>query len=87
MNAQGLTYQDASMQSAPLFANPFYAVGYPISEAYWTRVRVGGQTKDVLVQCFERRCLTYTPDNPSGWKVEMANVGQHYHRWRYGWSW
>jgi hypothetical protein len=25
MNAQALTYQDASMQSAPLFANPFYA--------------------------------------------------------------
>ncbi|MCS7294077.1 MAG: thermonuclease family protein, partial [Dehalococcoidia bacterium] len=36
-----------------------------------------------LVQCFERRCLTYTPDNPPGWQVEAGNVGQHYYRWRY----
>jgi hypothetical protein len=38
----------------------------------------------VLLQCFERRCLTYTPDNPEGWKVEAGNVGQHYYQWRYG---
>ena len=39
---------------------------------------------DVLVQAFERRIVTYTPDNPPGWQVEMGNVGQHYHGWRYG---
>jgi hypothetical protein len=38
----------------------------------------------VLLQCFERRCLTYAPDNPPGWQVEAGNVGQHYHAWRYG---
>jgi hypothetical protein len=47
-------------------------------------VKVGGQVKDVLVQCFERRCLTYTPSNPTGWQVEMGNVGRHYYSWRYG---
>jgi hypothetical protein len=40
--------------------------------------------KDVLVQLFERRVLTYTPSNQAGWQVEMGNVGQHYHSWRYG---
>ena len=27
-------------------------------------VKVGGEIRVVLLQCFERRCLTYTPDNP-----------------------
>jgi len=35
------------------------------------------------VQVFERRVLTYTPSNPSGWQVEAGNVGQHYYAWRY----
>jgi hypothetical protein len=61
-----------------------YATGYPITEPYWARVSVDGSARDVLIQCFERRCLTYTPDNPDGWRVEMGNVGRHYHAWRYG---
>jgi hypothetical protein len=60
-----------------------FAMGLPISDAYWTRSKVGGVEKDVLVQLFERRVLTYTPDNPAGYKVEMGNVGQHYFQWRY----
>jgi hypothetical protein len=28
--------------------------------------------------------LTFAPDNPAGWQVEMGNVGQHYVAWRYG---
>lgn len=47
-------------------------------------MQVGGKMKTVLVQCFQRRCLTYTPSNPTGWKVEAGNVGQHYFKWRYG---
>jgi len=58
-------------------------MGLPISDAYWTRARVGPAEKDVLVQLFERRVLTYTPDNPAGYQVEMGNVGQHYFQWRY----
>jgi hypothetical protein len=68
----------------PLFRDPYYATGYPLTEAYWTTIRVGGQPRDVLVQAFERRVLTYTPDNPPGWQVEAGNVGQHYVMWRYG---
>ncbi|MGH9176524.1 MAG: hypothetical protein ACRD1H_19295, partial [Vicinamibacterales bacterium] len=69
--------------TAPLFENPYYATGFPITEAYWSRISVGGVEQDVLWQCFERRCLTYTPDNPAGWQVESGNVGLHYHHWRY----
>ena len=35
------------------------------------------------MQLYERRVLTYVPDNPAGYKVEMGNVGQHYFQWRY----
>ena len=63
-----------------------FAFGYPISEPYWTRARVGWSEKTVLVQLFERRVLTYTPGNPRGFEVEMGNVGQHYHRWRYNFA-
>lgn len=64
-----------------------FAFGYPVSEPYWVRASVAGAEQWVLVQAFERRVLTWTPANPSAYRVEMGNVGQHYHRWRYGWSW
>jgi hypothetical protein len=71
--------------NGPLFGNGYAGgVGFPISEAYWAKVRVGGTQKQVLVQAFERRVLTYTPDNPDGFKVEAGNVGLQYLRWRYG---
>lgn len=60
-----------------------YAMGLPITEAYWTRAVVAGVEKDVMVQAFERRVLTYTPSNDAAFKVEMGNVGLHYFRWRY----
>jgi hypothetical protein len=37
----------------------------------------------VLIQAFERRVLTYTPDNPPGFTVEYGNIGRHYYTWRY----
>jgi hypothetical protein len=43
---------------------------------------VGGKTKMVLLQLFERRVLSYTPSNDPGWQVEMGNVGLHYLAWR-----
>ena len=83
MNEHGLVYEHNTEITGPLFANPFYATGLPLSEAYWTHVRVGGTMKDVLVQAFERRVLTYTPSNPGGWQVETGNVGLQYFTWRY----
>ena len=64
--------------------NPYFATGFPITEPYWTEVRLGGQPKQVLLQAFERRALTYTPGNPAGFTVEMGNVGRHYYEWRFG---
>ena len=59
------------------------AMGYPITDPYWAKAVVGGQSKDVLIQLFERRILTYTPSNDAAYQVEMGNVGQHYFQWRY----
>lgn len=63
--------------------DPLLVVGRPISEPYWVRARVNGVMRWIVVQAFERRVLTYTPDNPPGWQVEMGNVGRHYYEWRY----
>jgi uncharacterized membrane protein (UPF0127 family) len=83
MNSSGPINLDGQIDTDLLFPNPYYATGLPITEAYWTTVRVAGQQQEVLVQAFERRVLTYTPGNPEGWQVEAGNVGQHYHAWRY----
>ena len=83
MNSDGLIFEDGELREGDLFENPFYATGRPITEAYWTSVLLDGETTDVLLQCFERRCLTYTPGNPDGYVVEAGNVGQHYYAWRY----
>jgi hypothetical protein len=61
-----------------------YVAGYPISEPYWARVDVGGEPRDVLVQIFERRTLTYDPAAPEGYKAQFGNVGRQYYDWRYG---
>jgi hypothetical protein len=83
MNAVGPVLEDGQLVTEPLFENAYYATGYPVTEAYWTTVDLDDVPTNVLLQCFERRCLTYTPDNPDGWKVEAGNVGLHYHHWRY----
>jgi hypothetical protein len=83
MNSSGLVYQNGSFSNAQLFDPWFYATGFPITDPYWATVKVAGTSRDVLMQCFERRCLTYTPGNPDGFATEAGNVGQHYHSWRY----
>ncbi len=82
MNQEGQIYQGGQFLNAPVI-DWVAAMGFPLTEAYWSRVVVAGQEKDVLIQLFERRVLTYTPDNPDAFKVEMGNVGVHYYTWRY----
>ena len=60
-----------------------FASGLPISEPYWAKAKIDGQVKDVMIQAYERRALTYVPTNTAGFQVEMANIGQHYFDWRY----
>lgn len=83
MNSDALVYEDGQNVTGKLFENAFYATGFPIAEAFWATVKVAGTPRDVLIQCFERRCLTYTPGNAPGWEVEAGNVGRHYYSWRY----
>jgi hypothetical protein len=61
----------------------FYVTGYPVSDAYWSQILISGQEHSALIQAFQRRVLTYVPDLPAAWRVQMGNVGQHYYDWRY----
>ena len=58
-----------------------YLVGHPLTEPFWVDTMVGGTQKRILMQAFERRVLTYTPDNPPAWRVEAGNVGLQYRAW------
>ncbi len=58
-------------------------IGLAISEPFWSTIKVGGKDKDVLIQLFERRILTYTPSNPAAFQVELGNIGRQYFAWRY----
>ncbi|MDB5080511.1 MAG: hypothetical protein JWP00_2435 [Chloroflexi bacterium] len=82
LNRKGTIYTNGGFSDATI-SEWLFSTGLPITEAYWTRVKVGGVEKDVLFQAFERRTLTYTPANPADYRVEMGNVGWHYLTWRY----
>jgi hypothetical protein len=57
--------------------------GHPLTDPFWVQVTVDGIDRVILVQIFERWTLTYSPQNPAGWQIELGNVGQHYYEWRY----
>ncbi|MEI6043445.1 MAG: hypothetical protein WCS37_03530 [Chloroflexota bacterium] len=83
-NSQGQIWNGSAYVKGAVFApDATYIFGLPITEPYWIRTVVGGEEKDVLIQLFERRVLTYTPNNDLANRVEMGNVGAHYYRWRY----
>ena len=82
-------YDDATQHNVPQAFAAYRAraglssIGLAKSEPFLTTVKVGGQQKQVMVQVFERRVLTYTAANDPAFQVEMGNIGQHYYRWRY----
>jgi len=83
MNSSGTVYVDGQLVEDRLFQDPFFGFGFPVIEAYWATIELDGEPTDILIQVFERRVATYTPDNPEGWRVETGNVGAHYYWWRY----
>jgi hypothetical protein len=83
LNAEGPVAENGEVTTEQLSVPYFYVTGYPISEAYWTQVAIAGKDTPVMVQAYERRVLTYVPDAPDGFKVQMGNVGLHYYDWRY----
>jgi hypothetical protein len=78
-----VTDADGTYTTAAIYTPTFYVTGMPITEPYWATVKAAGEMRDVLIQCFERRCLTYTPSNPTAFQVELANTGLQYYAWRY----
>jgi len=83
LNASGPISQSGQIVNARLIDPWFYASGLPISDPYWSRVKIQGVLQDVMIQAFERRVLTYVPTNVPGFQVEMGNIGLHYYDWRY----
>ena len=79
-----ITGAQGQVRHARLTDPYFYATGYPITEAFWAKVKIAGvPNTDVLIQPYERRVLTYVPSAPEGFKVQVGNIGQHYYDWRY----
>lgn len=83
LNQSGPVVENGQTVSGKVFDPWYYAIGLPVTEGYWSTVLVGGEPRDVLIQVFERRVLTYTPSNDAAWRVEPGNVGLHYYWWRY----
>ncbi len=83
LNAQGQVKSGNQVVTEALSTPWFYATGRPISDAYWSTVKINGRPTATLIQAFERRVLTYVPTNPTGFQVEMGNIGAHYRDWRY----
>ena len=86
LQQRGPIYEDAQVVTTEVYSPIFYVTGLPITEAYWATVKAAGQQRDVLIQCFERRCLTYAPTNDPAFRVELANTGLQYYSWRYAQS-
>ncbi len=70
-------------QRQDLLVDWLYLIGHPASEPYWITTNIDGVPQDLMVQVYERRVLTFNPNNPPGWQVEMSNTGWHYYLWRY----
>jgi len=83
LNSTGPVRSGVKDANKPILDPWVFAMGLPISDAYWARVKIQGTLQDVLIQAFERRVLTYVPTLPPQWQVQMGNIGQHYLQWRY----
>ena len=86
LNSSAVVRTGRVTATKPLLDPWVFAMGLPISDAYWAKVKIEGKQQEVLIQAFERRVLTYAPGLAKGWQVQMGNIGQHYFQWRYGGS-
>lgn len=84
MTSSGPIWVDGEQREGRLFADPYFATGHPITEPFWISIGEEGAERDVLMQCFQRRCLVYAPDSTARWSVASNNAGRHYYTWRYG---
>ncbi len=84
LNSTGPVRLGVANANKPVLDPWVFAMGLPISDAYWATVKIEGKTQEVLIQAFERRALTYVPSLAPAWRVQMGNIGAHYFEWRYG---
>lgn len=86
LNVKGPVYENGAVVTKQISEPWFYASGLPITEPYWARVKIAGKPDTlVMVQLYERRVLTYVPSEPQPeFRVQVGNIGRHYHDWRYG---
>ena len=82
LSQSGPVVEGGEVTRGPLFDPPLLAIGFPVTEPFWITVSENDVYVDVLVQCFERRCLTYTPSHEPAWRIEMSNIGTHYQLWQ-----
>ncbi len=82
-NMAGVFWNWMNATGSGFGGNWLFVLGHPISEPFWVATQINGQNQTVLVQLFERRVLTYNPNNAAAWQVEMGNIGLHYYRWRH----
>ena len=83
MNQSGVVYQNGQYFTDKVF-DWVFAMGYPLTEPYWIQINVNGHDTWVLMQAYQRRILTFNPNNDPKFQVEMGNVGRSYYDWRYG---
>src|SRR4051812_2647591 len=82
MNQTGTVYQNGQYVTDKVF-DWVFAMGYPLTEPYWVLVNVSGKDTWVVMQAYQRRIMTYNPNNDPAFQVEMGNVGSAYYSWRY----
>jgi len=62
MNQTGTVYQNGQYVTDKVF-DWVFAMGYPLTEPYWIQISVGGQEHWVVMQAYQRRIMTYDPNN------------------------
>lgn len=64
------------INEASLFPGSWlHDIGLPMTDAFTTTVVKNGQSREIVMQAFERAVLTCDPQNPAGWQVERGNIG------------
>jgi len=83
-NQTGKVYENGKYIDAAIY-NSTFVFGLPITGPYWVKTMVGGKEIPILFQIFERRVVTYNPqETNAAFKIQMGNVGTQYYQWRYG---
>lgn len=67
------------MNRADLFPGGWlHDIGLPLTGLIGTTTVKNGDTREIVLQAFERTVLTYDSKNPDNWQVERGNIGTDY---------